>query len=205
MMIPYLCPELPEPQKRALAYEVKVPLVYANAALRNWRAFQKLGIFDVSAPGSYFVHAFLDFPVDLGEYRSSYTPDEPAVVKLIRTPCQPGLPARDQHRAGRAELLSTPFEVFERTLRDQLGRMLGPGGFDPANDITAITVNRWSHGYSYEYNSLWDEAWPDDQRPCVIARQRFGRISIANADSDAYAYTNSAIDQAWRAVDDLHA
>lgn len=202
-MIPYLCAELPERQRQALAYEAKVPMVYANAALRSWRAFQKLGVSDVSAPGGYFVHAFLDFPVDLGEYQSSHSPEEPAVVKLVRTPCQPGLPSRDQHRAGRTELLSTPFETFERNLRDQLGRMLGPGGFDPANDITAITVNRWSHGYAYEYNSLWDESWEDDQRPCVVGRQRLGRIAIANADSDAYAYTNCAIDQAWRAVNEL--
>ncbi len=204
-MIPYYCSELPAAQKEALSYEVKVPLVYANAALRDWRPLQKLGVFDFFAPGSYFVHAFLDFPVDLGDYKSSHTPAEPAVVKLVRTPCQPGLPSREQHRAGRAELLATPFETFERNLRDQLGRMLGPGGFDPANDITAITVNRWSHGYSYEYNSLWDPAWPEDQQPCVIGRKPFGRITIANADAGAFAYANSAIDQAWRAVNELPA
>jgi spermidine dehydrogenase len=205
MVIPYLCPDLPEPQRTALAYGAKVPLVYANAALRNWQPFRKAGVFGVDAPGAYFVHAFLDFPVDLGEYKSSHTPDEPAVVKLIRTPCHPGVPSRDQHRLGRAELLATPFETFERNLRDQLGRMLGPSGLDPANDITAITVNRWSHGYSYEYNSLWDGPWTDEERPCAIGRRPFGRIAIANADSDAFAYTNAAIDQAWRAVGELPA
>jgi spermidine dehydrogenase len=34
--------------------------------------------------------------------------------------------------------------------------MLAPAGFDPARDIVAITVNRWPHGYAYEYNPLWD-------------------------------------------------
>ena len=202
-MIPLLCPELPEPQRRALAYAVKVPLVYTNVALRDWMAFQRLGVSQIVAPGSYFFRLTLDFPVDLGEYRSPHTPEEPAVVKLFRTPCQPGLPARDQHRAGRAELLATPFETFERHLREQLSRMLGPGGFEPARDITAITVNRWSHGYTYEYNSLWDGPWAEDQQPCVIARKPFGRITIANADAGAFAYTNSAIDQAWRAVQEL--
>jgi len=204
-MIPYLCPELPEPQRQALAYAVKVPLVYTNVALRDWKALQRLGVSQVVAPGSYFFRMSLDFPVDMGDYRSSRTPAEPAVVKLFRTPCQPGLPARDQHRAGRAELLATTFETFERNLRDQMSRMLGAGGFDPARDITAITVNRWSHGYTYEYNSLWDGPWPEDQQPCVIARQPFGRITIANADAGAFAYTNSAIDQAWRAVRELPA
>lgn len=202
-MIPYYCPELPAAQRQAMAYAVKVPLVYTNVALRDWKAFQKLGVSQVGVPGGYFYRLSLDWPVDLGEYRSPRTPDEPIVVKLFRTPCQPGLPSRDQHRAGRAELLSTPFETFERSVRDQMGRILGPGGFDPARDITAITVNRWSHGYTYEYNSLWDGPWPDDQQPCVIARKPFGRITIANADAGAFAYTNAAIDQAWRAVQEL--
>jgi spermidine dehydrogenase len=81
--------------------------------------------------------------------------------------------------------------------------MLGGGGFDVARDLVALTINRWSHGYSYEYNSLWDPDHPPGQAPCELARQRFGRIAIANADAGAYAYTNSAIDQAWRAVGEL--
>jgi len=205
VMIPYLCPELPERQRTALSYAVKVPLVYTNVALRNWKSVAKAAVSEVFAPGSYFYRVSLDFPVDLGSYRSSRTPSEPAVLKLFRTPCHPGLPARDQHRAGRSELLTTPFATFEHHLREQLARMFGAGGFDHATDITAITVNRWAHGYAYEYNSLWDGPWPEDQRPCVLARQPFGRITIANSDAGAFAYTNSAIDQAWRAVQELPA
>jgi spermidine dehydrogenase len=110
---------------------------------------------------------------------------------------------KDQNRAGRAELLATPFETFERNIRDQMGRMLGAGGFDPARDITAITVNRWPHGYAYEYSSLDDPEWPPGQAPHEIGRQRFGRITIANSDSGAGAYTSVAIDQAHRAVHEL--
>ncbi len=205
MVIPYLCTTLPAEQKKALSYEVKVPLVYVNAALRNWEPFRKAGVSDFIAPGGWFSHCFLDFPVDLGDYHSSHTTDQPIVMKLVRAPCHPGIPSRDQHRIGRAELLATPFETFEQKLKEQLGRMVGPSGFDPAADIAAITVNRWSHGYSYEYNSLWDGPWAPGQEPCVLGRQRFGRITIANADADAYAYTNAAIDQARRAVDELSA
>jgi spermidine dehydrogenase len=118
-------------------------------------------------------------------------------------PCKPGLPARDQQREGRRELLVTPFETFEREIRDQLQRTLGAGGFDADRDIAGITVNRWAHGYAYEYNSLWDPILPEHLQPCVIGRQRFGRISIANSDAGAFAYTNSAIDQAARAVSEL--
>jgi len=88
-------------------------------------------------------------------------------------------------------------------VRDQLVRMLSSGGFDAARDIQAITVNRWPHGYAYEYNSLYDAEWPAGQSPCEIGRQPFGRIRIANSDAGAFAYTNEAIDQAWRAVQEL--
>ena len=109
-----------------------------------------------------------------------------------------------QHRAGRTELLSTTFATFERLIRQQLGAILGPGGFDPARDIRAITVNRWPHGYAYQYNSLWDPFWLEGgETPCQVARRPFGRIAIANADAGAYAYTDCAIDQARRAVDEL--
>jgi len=202
-MIPYICPELPAKQKEALAYGVKVPLVYTNVALRNWKAFANLGVQSFYAPGCFFTSATLDFPVSLGAYHFSHSPDAPIVLHVLRTPCRPGLPARDQHRAGRGELLATPFETFERNLRDELGRALGSGGFDPARDILGITVNRWPHGYAYEYNSLWDPVWPDGQQPCVIGRTPFGRIAIANSDAGAFAYTNSAIDQAYRAVSEL--
>ncbi len=202
-VIPYLCPELPAPQKEALAYGVKVPLVYTNVALRNWRAFAKLGISSITAPGSYYSAASLDFPVSLGQYHFSRSPDEPIVLHVLRTPCSPGLPARQQHRIGHAELLTTSFQTFERHLRDQFGRMLVGGGFDPARDIAGITVNRWPHGYAYEYNSLWDPLWPADQQPCVIGRKPFGRITIANSDAGAYAYTDCAIDQAHRAVGEV--
>jgi spermidine dehydrogenase len=203
MMIPYLCPDLPDKQKEALAYLVKAPLVYTHVAIRNWTSFQKLGVRQIVAPGSYHVYVALDFPVSMGEYRFPSSPDEPMVLFMLRTPCKPGLPQRDQHRAGRAELMRTPFSAFERNIRDQLGRMLSASGFDPAHDIAGITVNRWAHGYAYEYNPLFDPDWPEDEKPWVIGRKRFGKIAIANSDAGASAYTDCAIDQAYRAVSEL--
>lgn len=202
-MIPYLCPELPEKQKAALHYAVKIPLIYASVALRNWRPFKALGIAGAYSPGSYFSSLFLNPTVDIGEYRSPRSPDEPILVHMIRTPVQPGSSERDQHRAGHFDILSTSFATFERNIRDQLSRILGPGGFHPDADIAAITVNRWPHGYAYEYNPLFDPDWPEGGAPHEIGRAPFGRISIANSDAGAAAYTDSAIDQAYRAVQEL--
>jgi len=203
MMIPYLCPEMPEKQKEALHYGVKEPLIYTHVALRNWLPFQKLGIRQIVSPGSYHSFTALDFPVSIGEYQFPRKPDDPMVLFMLRAPCKPGLKRQDQYRMGRVELLRTPFSVFEHNIRDQLQRMLGGAGFDAARDIAGITVNRWAHGYAYEYNSLSDPNWPEAERPCVVGRKQFGRISIANSDAAASAYTNAAIDQADRAVQEV--
>lgn len=205
-VIPYICPDLPARQSQALADAVKVPIVYTNVLVRDWTSFQKLGVRSIYAPGSYHTSVSLDLPVSLAGYECPRAPDQPILLHLSKSPCSPGLPARMQHRLGRAELLGTSFEEFERKIRDQLGRSLGPGGFDPARDIEAITVNRWPHGYAYQYNSLWDNFWLDgrmDEQPCVIGRKPWGRIAIANSDAGAYAYTDGAIDQAHRAVEEI--
>jgi len=203
MLIPYLAPELPETQKKALHELVKTPLVYTSVAIRNSRAFANLGVNRIYAPGGYHTLTRLNAIVDIGDYRSPRSPDEPNLLWMTKTPCKPGLSEHEQNRAGRAELLATSFEVFERNIRSQLGRMLAGAGFDPAADITAITVNRWPHGYAPEHNSLWEPELPDNEQPQVIGRARFGRIAIANSDSGGGAYTDVAIDQAYRAVNEL--
>jgi spermidine dehydrogenase len=202
-MIPYICPELPEKQKEALSYLVKMPLVYTHVALRNWTSFAKLNVHHIVAPGGYHTYTALDFPVSLGQYHFPSNPEEPAVLFMLRTPCKPGLPQRDQNRAGRTELMQTPFAKFERNIRDQLARMLAGAGFDPAKDIEGITVNRWAHGYAFSPNPLFDPDWKEEEKPWVIGRKPFGKIAIANSDAGASAYTDVAIDQAWRAVGEL--
>jgi spermidine dehydrogenase len=203
MIIPYLCPDLPERQKEALHYASKIPLIYVSVALRNWRAFKALGVAQVYAPGSYYSSLALNEVVDIGGYASARSPDEAVLLHMTRVPAAPGLPEREQHRIGRQDILATSFATFEHNIRDQLDRTLGPGGFDAARDITAITVNRWPHGYAYEYNPLFDPDWPPGEAPHEIGRARVGRIAIANSDAGAAAYTDSAIDQAHRAVAEL--
>ena len=204
VMIPYICEEFPDKQKEALASAQKVPLLYTNVAIHNWTSFQKVGTSSVYAPGMYHSGVNLDLAVSIGGYECARKPEEPIVVHMMKAACHPGLPARQQHSYGRMELYTTPFETMERKIRDQLARTLGAGGFDPARDIAAITVNRWPHGYAYEYNSLFDSFWLEGgETPCEVARKPHGRIAIANSDAGAYAYTDEAINQAYRAVGEL--
>lgn len=203
MMIPYLCPDLPAAQKKALHQVVKTPLVYTTVALASWQAFRTLKVASITAPGSYHTSVRLNWPVDIGAARATRDPAQPILLHMTRTPCKPGLSEHDQNRAGRTELLAKPFETFEREIRGQLGRMLADGGFDPARDIAAITVNRWPHGYAPEWNALWGQVFAPGQAPNEIGRARCGAIAIANSDAGAAAYTDCAIDQAHRAVGEL--
>jgi spermidine dehydrogenase len=203
-VIPYLTDEISTEQRLALNDQHKVPLMYNNVVLKNWQAFDKLKIDRFAARGHYWPSVSIDFPVSMGSYQFAQTPDDPVVLHFSKVVVNgDSTSARDQARAGRYELAETPFEELERSMRDLLARALSGGDFDPAEDIAAITINRWSHGYAYEYMRPWDAFWPDGPLPIEMARQPWGRIAIANADSGAYAYAHSAIDQAVRAVRDL--
>jgi len=203
MMIPHLMPDLPADQREALAQNVKTPIVYTNVLVRNWRPWVELKVSDISAPMSFHSRVALDFPVSLGGYRHPRDPGEPMCLHLVHVAGAPnqGLTARQQFRAGQAKLLQMPFSEFEGRIRDELDRMLGAGGFSSMRDIAAITVNRWPHGYGYVENSLFDGE--DYGKTIERARQKAGRVAIANSDAGGDAYAHLAIDQAARAVREL--
>lgn len=205
-IVPHLCPELSEQQAEALSWSVKAPIIYTSVLLRNWHAWKKLGIAQISSASSYYSVSFLDFPVSMSGYQFAQSPDDPIVVhmeKFVLGPNTTDSPA-DQRRVGRHLLFSTPFETIERATRQQLAGALASGGFDPAEDIVGITVNRWAHGYANWINPLFDDV-SNDVRPNEVGRKSFGNIAIANSDAGGSATMNSAIDQAYRAVSELTA
>jgi len=203
MMIAHLMPELPQMQRDALARNVKTPLVYTNVLVRDWQSWARLKVSDIAAPMSFHSRVALDFPVSLGGYRNPRDPAQPMVLHLEHVPGAPnsGLDARAQFRIGAANLLAMTFSDFETKIRDDLDRMLGGGGFSSARDILAITVNRWTHGYGYVANSLFDG--DDYEKTVELARRTAGRVAIANSDAGGDAYAHLAIDQAERAVREL--
>lgn len=203
-IIPHICAEIPEEQAEAIRYATKIPFVKASIVIRRWHAFMNSGYFSVYTPGDvYFKHAKLDFPVSMGDYHYSKGPDEPIVISAWYSPTTRGLPAKDQFRAGRLRLLEMRFDDFEQDIFSHFDGMLGPHGFDAERDIAAITLNRWPHGYAYEFEGVGIPAEYDRYHgPHIAGRARIGRISIANSDSEAYAYVDGAIDAADRAVDE---
>ncbi|TXS92712.1 NAD(P)-binding protein [Parahaliea maris] len=205
-LIPYICPELPAEQREAIEYSTKVPLVYMSIALRNWRAFASAGYSSFTIPDPEMMHSIgMDFPVSMGGYHYANDPDQPTVLHGSYVPCAPdqGLEAKEQHVLGRRKLYETPFEAFEQHIVSTLDGALGSNDFDPERDIAAITVNRWPHGYAYEYNEYSDPPeYGPDNGPHLLGARQMGRISIANSDASAYAFVNGAIDAAWRATNE---
>lgn len=204
MMIPHMVPEASKEQKQALRENVKAPLVYTSVVIRNWQSFIKLGVHDIYCPTAPYCMVKLDFPVNMGGYKHPTSPDKPVVLHMVYVPNLAGsaLSAREQSRKGRAMLLGMSFAEHEKMIREQLQDMLGSAGFNHEEDVMAITVNRWSHGYSYSVNTLFDD---EDEADKIIetARQPIGNITIANSDSDWSPYAHSAIEQGIRAVDEL--
>jgi spermidine dehydrogenase len=204
--IPSLCPELPPDQREALSIPVRMPILYTNVVLNNWHAFRNLGIGAAVSSGSYHPMVKLDFPVSFGGQQFARNPDDPITLTMESFVHRnnEGLSPREQRRLGRYDLLATPFEAMERNIREQLVSLLSAGGFDPAEDIAGITVNRWAHGYADGSYDLGLPRLANDQLPHVLGRAPFGRITIANSDAGGSAMLESAVGQAWRAVEELH-
>ena len=189
-----------------MADATKVPLFYTNLAILHRRAFAEAGIHTSFIPQSDLLYQiYMDFPISMGGYDFASGPDDPTILHGTVIPTVPGqgFSAREQHVMGRQKIYATSFDDYEQDVYRLMDGALGSAGFDVERDITGITVNRWPHGYAYEYNELWDPAdWSPYNGPHIAGRAQIGRISIANSDASAYAYVNGAIDAAARAVDE---
>jgi spermidine dehydrogenase len=202
-IIPHLCPEMSEQQKKALSYGIKVPFVYANVLLKNGRAFAGLGATFTQCPYDPFQWVSAAPTMTTGGYQPPQSGDQPMAVFMMASPTPANVKdvsARELFRIGRHSIYGTSFDAYEQQIREQLQGLLGVHGFDHQRDIIAITVNRIPHGYAYSYLALDDPDWEDGQAPHEIGRAQFGRISIANSDAEAMPLMQAAFDAAWRAV-----
>lgn len=202
MMIPHIVPNLPEEQHAALRRQSKVPLIYTSVGLKNWNAIKEAEIGMVLCPGNMHQVMFMDFPVSMGGYEFTKSPNDPCVMQFTSLPTGeiPGTPTIEQFKEARYKMLSLQFKDYEDELRSHLGGMLPKGSFDFDRDVETITVNRWAHGYSYGGNALFDS---DMKEMVKRGRQPFGRITIANSDSEPYPSALVAMKMAHRAVYEL--
>ena len=195
VMIPHIVTDLPSHQADALRQQMKSPLIYTTAGLRNWRAFKEQGIGLAMCPGNMHQTLFMDFPVSLGGYEYTQTPDDPCVIQMISCPYseEVGKPRADQYKEARYRMLGRQFSDYESEVREHLSGMLSSKHFDFDRDVASLTVNRWAHGYTV--------AGPGNS--VAIGRQPHGRITIANSDSAPAADAIAAMEMGIRAVGEL--
>jgi spermidine dehydrogenase len=192
MMIPHIVSDLPKEQDAALRRLSKIPLQFTTVGLKNWRAMKEMGIGMAMSPGNIHQAVGMDFPISMGGYEYTKTPDDPCILHMR---CcllgeTVGAPRIEQFREARYRMLGLQFRDYEVEIREHLGGMLPKDIFDFDRDVASISINRWAHGYSYG-------------NPGPIGRQPFGRITIANSDSVNSSLMNRAIEQAWRAIQEL--
>ena len=202
VMIPHIVPDIPEEQAAALRRNMRIPLFYSTVGLKNWRAMKEMEIGVAISPGNMHQAVLMDFPVSMGGYNYTKTPDDPCAILMVGCPFGEtvGAPPIEQFREARYRMLSLQFEDYEKEIREHLTGMLPKGSFEFDRDVESITVNRWSHGYGYRGTALFDSDLPEI---VMKGRKPFGRITIANIDSGLSSYIHVAIDQAWRAVKEL--
>ncbi len=202
MMIPHIVPELPAEQAAAMKRLVKIPLLYTSVGLKNWQAIKDIKMGIAMCPGNMHQVVYMDFPVSMGGYQYSKSPDAPCIIQMVSCPFggTVGEPPVEQFKQGRYKMLSLTFEDYEQEIREHLTGMLPNDLFDFNRDVESITVNRWAHGYAHGGVALFD---PELSGLAIKGRKPFGRITIANIDSATSSYANVAIDQAWRAVTEL--
>ncbi|MYF09659.1 MAG: FAD-dependent oxidoreductase [Gammaproteobacteria bacterium] len=203
-MIPHIWREIPDAQRSALAKGIKLPNVFTNVLLRNWRAFERAGVGGGFASSFYHSTFYLENLSNLGNYHSPANPEEPTILFLAGCPRGWGPPdVRNRSSTGRYELMGTTFEFLENDIKEQFNGMLGDHGFDADRDMAAITVNLWPHGYTAPQSTVFDPPYAEGEEPHLVGRRKLGRVAIANSDASTVALITAAVDEAKRAIDEL--
>ena len=209
----HLVDGLPRGQVENLCYARKVPLIYGRAALNNWQAFADARISSISPRGrslfwdSTTVSAGAAFGSAYGP-TPNQPPTAPAMLTFQVVPNDPAVtPQVAAYESGRLQLLNLSFADLENALIDVIDRSVNKSGgnFEPERDINSIMINRWNYGYAHEFTAAFDPSLygPVANQPHVKGRVPFRNVAIANSDSGAMAYTHSAINEGYRAVQDL--
>jgi len=192
MMNPHIIPDLPKEQDAALRSLSKVPLQYTTVGVTNWRGMKEMGIGMAMCPGNIHQVVGMDYPVSMGGYEFTKTPNDPCILHMRSAPVGAtiGAPRVEQYREARHKMLGLQFNDYEEEIREHLGGMLPKELFNFDKDVKSISINRWGHAYAHG-------------NPGPVGRQPFGRITIANSDSVGGSSMQAAVGQAWRAVKEL--
>lgn len=212
---------LPRKQVEGLCYARKVPLIYGRVGLNNWQAFADSKVASISPRGTSLFWDNLSLSAGAGfgpnatpgKYYGptpNQPPTAPAQLSFTVVPNHPdAVPQLFAYSTGQQMIRERSWQDLEDSVVDLIDRTVNKegGDFDPERDISDWKINRWRYGYAHELTSTFDPSayGPVSGQPQVAGRQPFRNVAIANSDSEAFAYTHSAINEGYRAVQDLPA
>ncbi|HEY6331289.1 MAG TPA: FAD-dependent oxidoreductase, partial [Blastocatellia bacterium] len=190
---------IPEEKLHAYNSFQYAPVLWANVAVNNSRAIDKAGVNYMSTYHDGFgVMMVIYEKMSAAGLDPHLDSSRPNVIGLNIPRFFEGASPHEQGGRGRAELLSTSFSDYERKIREELVRLLGPWGFDPKRDIEAISISRWGHhGYVFPYPGIFTDGSVD------AAKKPFGRIAFAHTDVERFSHMIGGISQGYRATQEV--
>jgi len=157
------------------------PILVANVAVRNWRAFAKLGITAAHWFDGFGFFVNVRQPMKIDGATAPLDPSKPVMLTFYVGFPQTGVPIDVQTSGARGLLFGTSYADFERQIRRQLQQMFGAAGFDARRDIAGIVINRWGHAYIAPQPGFYFGT-AGDPAPLEVIRERHGRIAFGHSE-----------------------
>jgi spermidine dehydrogenase len=175
------------------------PILVANVAVRNWKAFAKLGISAAHWFDGFGFFVNLRQPMRVDGVPVPLDPSKPAMLTLYVGFPQSGVPIDRQTSTARALLFATTYAQFELQIRKQLQLMLGGAGFDARRDIAGIVLNRWGHAYIAPQPGFYFGT-DGEPAPLEVIRRRYGRIAFGHSELSGRQSWGRAAQESRRAL-----
>ncbi|HEX4240789.1 MAG TPA: NAD(P)-binding protein [Steroidobacteraceae bacterium] len=191
--------DLPEPYVNAYAKFHHGPILVANVAVRNWKAFAKLGIAAAHWFDGFGFFVNIRQPMRIEGVPVPLDPSKPAMLTFYVGFPQSGVPIETQTAVGRARLLATTYADFELQIRRQMQQMLGDCGFDARRDIAGVVLNRWGHAYIAPQPGFYFGT-PGSPAPLEVVRARHGRIAFGHSELSGRQSWGRAAQESRRAL-----
>jgi spermidine dehydrogenase len=191
--------DLPPSYSAAYAQFHHGPILVANVAVHNWKAFARLGI----AAAHWFdgIGFFVNVrqPMKIDGAPVPLDPSRPAMLTLYVGFPQSGVPIDRQTSEARGILFGTSYADFEVQIRKQLQQMLGSAGFDARRDIAGIVLNRWGHAYIAPQPGFYFGT-PSSTAPLEVIRERYGRVAFGHSELSGRQSWGRAAKESRRAL-----
>jgi spermidine dehydrogenase len=191
--------DLPPSYTAAYARFHHGPILVANVAVRNWKAFAKLGISAAHWFDGFGFFVNVRQPMKIDGVPVPLDPAKPAMLTFYVGFPQSGVPIDAQTSAARARLFATSYADFELQIRRQLQQMLGDSGFDARRDIAGIVINRWGHAYIAPQPGFYFGT-PGNPAPLEVIRERHGRIAFGHSELSGRQSWGRAAQESRRAL-----